>query len=368
MVHPLFFAATALFAAPRMPPLEPTSPPATANEDNAAHRPHFASTSDYGVRKNHPTSYDDNPPFKGPLSLEEKESPDMHRRRIRGYYLADELLQSSLQSDNDATIADDDGRGTKFVSGLPKLGPSSSTSTILKTIVDHLARSDAPVDVKEVAESSEFYLRSGKRLLGAAKRVLKNNSGVKDQNEGEIQIHDLCSGHGLTGMLFVACNPPRPPLFQSIRTILVDQSEPRSHSILRDCISEICPWVSKDSVTFVSSPLQNYVSHGLKEKDAGTDAYDASIVISTHACGSLTDQVLKYAVDSQAASLAVMPCCYTGTDAGAPYGVRRLLGVALSADVRRSWYLQENDYHVDFAAIPKAITPMNRIVVAERRS
>jgi len=44
-----------------------------------------------------------------------------------------------------------------------------------------------------------------------------------------------------------------------------------------------------------------------------------------------------------------------------------MLGVSLSADIRRSFHLQDHDYHVDFAAIPKAITPMNRIILAERR-
>jgi len=41
--------------------------------------------------------------------------------------------------------------------------------------------------------------------------------------------------------------------------------------------------------------------------------------------------------------------------------------VGLSADVRRSFTLQDRGYLVDFAAVPRAITPMNRIVVAERR-
>ena len=321
---------------------------------------HIISTSDYGARKNHPTAFDDNPSFKGPLRLEQLASPDAHRQRIRGYYQDDEKLSISLDTDE-----------------LPKLGPSTPTGTILKSIVDHLARKDAPVDAKEVAESIEFYLRSGKRLFGASKRILTNNcndDGTGTRNT--ITIHDLCSGHGLTGMLFLACNPPgRISKTASVRTVLVDQFEPKSHAILRDCISEICPWVSKDSVTFESVPLEDYASrildeqksHSHEESDSHKGSTDAPIIISTHACGSLTDKVLQYTIDVQAASVAVMPCCYTGTDAGVPYGLRRMLGVSLSADIRRSYYLQDHDYHVDFAAIPKAITPMNRLILAERR-
>lgn len=346
-------AALALFSAPRnMPPL---------GDEATDQMQHIASTSDYGARKNHPTAYDDNPPFKGPLRLEQKKTPDLHRRRIRGYYLDDENLGSSLHPPADTP---------------KKLGPSTPTGIILKSVVDHLARRNAPVDAKEVSESIEFYLRCGKRLFGAARRVLQNENKSEDDDHGAgagtITIHDLCSGHGLTGMLFLACNPPGRIPDTTVRAILVDQFQPKSHLILRDCISEICPWVSEATVSFESSTLEDYASRvgnerSRREGDGCRDNGDASIVISTHACGSLTDMVLEHAMEVDASSLAVMPCCYTGTDSGVPYGVRRVLGVGLSADVRRSFYLQGRDYHVDFAAIPQAITPMNRIIVAERR-
>eukprot|EP00970_Alexandrium_tamarense_P004969 scaffold808_cov196-Alexandrium_tamarense.AAC.106 len=308
-------------------------------------------SSDYGVRQNHPTSYDDNPPFKGPLRLKDMCSPEYHRRRIRGYYLDDEMLRQTLTEGKTGDVSS------------PKLSASSSTSNILKAIVDHLARSDAPVDAKEVAESLEFYLRTGKRLLGAAKRVLKNRKANGDDVDMDtITIRDFCCGHGLTGQLFVACNPPGKTA-SHVRAVLVDQFQPQSHAVLRDIISEVCPWVSEESVIFVSSPLEDYASTAVDSRDN-----DASIVISTHACGSLTDGVIQIAIDSQAVALACMPCCYTGTADGAPFGVKRMLGVGLAADVRRSFILQSHAYHVDFATIPKAITPMNRLIVAERRS
>lgn len=305
-------------------------------------------SSDYGVRINHPTSYDDNPSFKGPLVLEQDIPPDQYRTRIRRYYLGDNRQIVS------------DGNSASPI----QLSPSASTATILKAIIDHMARKDAPVDVKEIAESSEFYLRTGKRLLGAARRVMKNKKNDQlDDNifQSNILIQDLCCGHGLTGMLFVACNPPRSKSSEHIKAVLLDHSKPKSHDILRDLISEVCPWVTKDSVHYVSSSLDHYVTKEAVIRGNG------SIVISTHACGSLTDNVLSHAVEEQSSAVAVMPCCYTGTDAGTPYGLRRMLGVSLSADVRRSFYLQNHGYHVDFASIPKVITPMNRIIVAEQR-
>eukprot|EP00956_Cyclotella_meneghiniana_P021871 scaffold40516_cov93-Cyclotella_meneghiniana.AAC.1 len=305
-------------------------------------------SSDYGVKIDHPTTYDDNPSFKGPLVLEQNMSMDHYRTRIRRYYLKDD--RETMPDGNSAPTI--------------QLSPSASTATILKAIIDHMARKDAPVDVKEIAESSEFYLRTGKRLLGAARRVMKNkkNNQLEDNIiQSNITILDLCCGHGLTGMLFVACNPPRGKSSEHIKAVLLDQSKPKSHDILRDVISEVCPWVTKDTVYFVSSSLEHYLTNDAITRGTG------SIVISTHACGSLTDNVLSYAIDENASAVAVMPCCYTGTDAGTPYGLRRMLGVSLSADVRRSFYLQNQGYHVDFASIPKVITPMNRIIVAEQR-
>ena len=56
---------------------------------------------------------------------------------------------------------------------------------------------------------------------------------------------------------------------------------------------------------------------------------------------------------------------YTGTARGAPTGVRRALGVGAAADVMRSVRLQSAGYHVDWACIPRAVTPLNRILVAQ---
>jgi len=320
----------------------------------------------YGPKRNHPTAYDESPPFKGPLSLARTSSPDIHRQRIQRYY-----IMKGLQ----LPICDQP----------PQLKLSSSTDTILKTIVDHLAHRDAPVDAKEVAESVEFYLRTAKRVLGAAKQQIVKKSSTQstsevvserdddddDERKGScIVVQDLCSGHGLTGMLFAACNPSRLPASIPIRTVLVDRFEPPSHQILRDTIAEVCPWIMKDdeAVRFIPATLEEYF-HSEKQGESNNANYSASVVvvISTHACGSLTDDILRFATSQAAASIAVMPCCYTGTDKGAPYGIRRALGVSMAADVRRSFFLQDRDYHVDFATIPREVTPMNRIIVAEKR-
>ena len=129
----------------RMPPLQVSSTP-------------------YSASKDHITSFDDDPPFKGAVVLEDLGSPDLHRYRIQRYFL------------------DESGKLLKPLSEykVPSITSSTSTENILKHIVNRLAHLDAPVDAKEVAESIEFYLRSGKRAIGAARRVLKNNNVTKE--------------------------------------------------------------------------------------------------------------------------------------------------------------------------------------------
>ncbi|KAG1676328.1 hypothetical protein FOA52_001123 [Chlamydomonas sp. UWO 241] len=112
-------------------------------------------------------------------------------------------------------------------------------------------------------------------------------------------------------------------------------------------------------------------------------------LVAVHACGGLTDVTLSLAV-SLHARVAAMPCCYGGTATtksaggpaaaagggpggggrgrGVPLGVRRALGVSLSADVARSFNLAAQGYDVDWSAVPMRITPMNRILIGEPRA
>jgi len=306
-------------------------------------------SSEYGARRDHPTSYDKSPPFKGPLKLGRGRSTSDARQRIRHHYV------------DGGGGGGADGKAATHLDPFPgPLGESAPTQRMLEAILAHLARRDAPIDAKEVAESVEFFLRTRKRLLGAARRA--GGGGAGGGNAPQVTVYDLCSGHGFTGMLFAACYP------RAARCVCVDRTEPPSHRTLRSCVEEVCPWTAGagpgGAIDFVPASLEAF---GAGLRSGGGGAVGPSVVISTHACGSLTDQVLEHAVESGAAALAVMPCCYTGTDRGVPYGIRRALGVSWSADIRRSFKLEEAGYHSDFCAIPSEITPMNRVLLGERR-
>ena len=311
-------------------------------------------TSDFSARKNHPASYEDSPNFKGPLILTKKYSTSDNRTRIKNFYQESDHLVIPQRQPHPLT-------------------PSANTDLILKTIMDNFALNDAPIDAKEMAESMEVYLRTRKRLLGIANKRIAKISKDSDENEKiyskdddssekkdnpvvNVHVYDLCAGHGFTGMLFAACNPPLKG--RIVKTFLVDIEEPPSHTILKELIAEVCPWI-KDNVQFNVCSLEELNTEVTKDS--------CSIVIATHACGKLTDQVLNEAVRMDACAIAAMPCCYTGTDKGTPYGIKRALGVAWAADIRRTQFLDSNKYHVDYSTIPVEITPLNRIIMAEER-
>jgi hypothetical protein len=84
-------------------------------------------------------------------------------------------------------------------------------------------------------------------------------------------------------------------------------------------------------------------------------------VVSSHACGHLTDRVLDIATGARA-RVAVLPCCHdlargiTGDIAG-------WLDPALAIDVMRARRLAENGYRIWTQTIPAAITPKNRLLM-----
>lgn len=351
-IYFILLATTAVLPLPAAVSLE--MPPLSSSKHH---------TSDFGARKNHPTTYEESAAFKGPLVLSRSASTSTSENRIRiqNFYL-DESNEFILPK-----------------APLPPLKNTASTDVILERIVNHFAYNDAPLDVKEVAESVEFYLRTRKRMLGAAKKHHKKSLRLRakraaeeegkfsstqlDDIPNDINVFDLCSGHGFTGMLFAACNPPRNnPNEQIVKVILLDIQKPPSHQILLDLITEVCPWV-ENAIQFVTMPIEEF-----KGDDDNSDIPNTSIVIATHACGKLTDKALAFSVKIKACGIAAMPCCYTGTDKGAPFGVKRAMGVSWAADIRRSFFLNEHNYHTDFSTIPMEITPMNRIIVAEDRS
>jgi hypothetical protein len=89
-------------------------------------------------------------------------------------------------------------------------------------------------------------------------------------------------------------------------------------------------------------------------------------VVSIHACGALTDDVLARAI-AAGARVAVLPCCHDAetSDVG---GLGGWLDAALAIDVPRAGRLRAAGYSVRTQKIPESITPKNRLLLAERAS
>ena len=85
------------------------------------------------------------------------------------------------------------------------------------------------------------------------------------------------------------------------------------------------------------------------------------MVVSSHACGALTDRVLDAAVAAQAA-VAVLPCCHDAAtcDAGPLTG---WMDLALAVDTRRALRLEAAGYRVRTQTIPATVTPKNRLLL-----
>ena len=101
------------------------------------------------------------------------------------------------------------------------------------------------------------------------------------------------------------------------------------------------------------------VTRAIAEVDVGP----GDVVVSAHACGALTDEVLTKAIFASA-RVVVLPCCHEKAtcDRG---GVDGWLEPALAIDVTRAARLRAAGYVVHTQRIPEAITPKNRLLLGE---
>jgi hypothetical protein len=158
------------------------------------------------------------------------------------------------------------------------------------------------------------------------------------------RIVDLACGHGLTAALLLLLDDSSP------QALAVDQNIPASAKHLHDALIKTWPRL-KDRIEFIEMPLQEI---SLRQTD---------MVVSVHACGTLTDLVLEQATAARA-RLAVLPCCHNlnESDQG---GLGGWLDGPLAVDVVRANRLREKGYKLYTQQIPDDITPKNRLLMAE---
>ncbi|MEO7272666.1 MAG: methyltransferase [Vicinamibacterales bacterium] len=156
------------------------------------------------------------------------------------------------------------------------------------------------------------------------------------------RIVDLGAGHGLLAHVMLILDDTSPD------ALAVDKVIPPSAATLRDTLVEQWPRLA-GRVAFVASQIDR------------VDLLATDVVVSSHACGRLTDLVLERAT-AAGARVAVLPCChnFSGADTGALSG---WLDDALAIDVMRAQRLAAAGYRVWTQHIPAEITPKNRLLI-----
>jgi hypothetical protein len=159
------------------------------------------------------------------------------------------------------------------------------------------------------------------------------------------RVVDLCAGHGLLGQIMLLLDDTSPEV------LVVDHVLPPSAVTLHAALVEAWPRL-RNRVLFRASDIQQI--------ELGED----DVVVSSHACGALTDLVLARAM-AAGARVAVLPCCHDlqTCDTGALSG---WLDGPLAVDVVRATRVKEQGRRMWTLTIPASITPHNRLLMVDQ--
>ena len=155
-------------------------------------------------------------------------------------------------------------------------------------------------------------------------------------------VFDLAGGHGLLAHLLLILDDTSP------RAVVVDTRIPQSAPTLSAALIAHWPRLA-GRIELVAAPLS-------EAKPRRGD-----LVVSAHACGALTDEVLALA-SAALARVAVLPCCHDG-DSNDSSGLAGWLDQALAIDAVRAVELRNRGYEVHTQTIPDSITPKNRLLL-----
>jgi len=158
------------------------------------------------------------------------------------------------------------------------------------------------------------------------------------------RVIDLACGHGLLAHILLLLDDSSPS------ALAVDARLPQSAQRLHERFVSAWPRLG-GRIELVQAEI------------ASVAVERGDLLVSCHACGSLTDAVLSRAI-AAGARVAVLPCCHDAlaNDQG---GLGGWIDPALAIDVTRAARLREHGFSVHTQTIPAAITPKNRLLLAE---
>lgn len=219
------------------------------------------------------------------------------------------------------------GSGVSFDPGSrSRLSPRDLSRFGGETLFERVARVVCEADClprKELYEAWEV-----------ARRVRRRHRGGR--------IVDLAAGHGLLAYLLLLLDDTSP------EALAVDPKTPLSAARLDAALTASWPRL-RDRVQRIEGRLEDVA------------IAPGDLVVSVHACGALTDQVLSLAI-AGGAEVAVLPCCHdlSTCDTG---GLEGWMDGPLAIDAQRASRLSSAGYAVHTQTIPHKITPQNRLLM-----
>ena len=160
------------------------------------------------------------------------------------------------------------------------------------------------------------------------------------------RVLDVGGGHGLLAHIMLLLDDSSPS------ALVIDKTLPPSSATLHAVMAEAWPRLS-GRVTRIERTFD----------DIEISATD--IVVSSHACGALTDRVLDRAAAARA-RVAVLPCCHN-LDTGDVAGLSGWVDGATAMDIVRAMRLARQGYRIWTQTIPAAITLKNRLLLGSPR-
>jgi hypothetical protein len=157
------------------------------------------------------------------------------------------------------------------------------------------------------------------------------------------RVVDLGGGHGLLAQAMLLLDDSSPS------AMVVDKAVPSSAAKVHTALTAAWPRLG-GRIAFASSGIEDIELHA------------GDVVVSSHACGALTDLVLARAAAARA-RVAVLPCCHDLAicDRGSLDG---WVDGPLAIDIMRAVRLEQHGYRVWTQSIPDGLTPKNRLLIA----
>ncbi len=169
-----------------------------------------------------------------------------------------------------------------------------------------------------------------------AKRVRRRYRGGR--------VLDLACGHGLLAHIMLILDDSSPT------AIAVDKTIPLNAKKLSAALIDVWPRLNH-RIVYKEALIQE------------TPVLFGDMVVSAHACGSLTDLIMDKAIE-QHARVAVLPCCHN-IKTSSTAGLDGWMDKSLAVDTVRALRLSSKGYRIVTQTIPDTITPKNRLLMGE---